>query len=50
MLEKLHIKIVNSWIWFHLYYKHTKQHKNDLDRTRDEIIARRDHFLGKKEI
>jgi len=43
--SKLWTKIVNSWLWFHLYYKHTKQHKKDLKDTYDEVVKRRDKFI-----
>ncbi len=28
--EKIHIYIVNSKLWHHVYYKHTTEHKTNL--------------------
>ena len=39
--------IFNSKIWFHLYYKHTKQHKLDCKLTKDRVLARRRELIGK---
>jgi len=31
--KDLHYKFINSWFWFHVYYKHTKEHKKDIAAT-----------------
>lgn len=46
-LSNLHIKIVNSNFWFHIYYKHTKKHKKDLADTYAEVVAFRKSVINK---
>jgi len=31
--KDLHYKFINSWFWFHIYYKHTKEHKKNIAAT-----------------
>ena len=27
--KNIYIRFLNSWLWFNLYYRHTKQYKNE---------------------
>ena len=47
MYKKLHIKIVNSWLWYHLYYKHTKRHKLELEEVRNNVLKLRKGIIGR---
>jgi hypothetical protein len=33
MFNSLRNRFVNSWVWFHIYYKHTKEHKQNIADT-----------------
>jgi len=39
--------LVNSKLWFHLYYKHTKKHKKEIKDIRDGALKFRKEMLGK---
>ena len=45
---KLPIWIVNSKWWFHLYYKHTKKHKQEMTAIRNRVLKVKKEVLGKK--
>jgi hypothetical protein len=45
LYKDLYYKFLNSHFWFHIYYKHTSQHKNDIKRIQDEILEKRAKFL-----
>jgi len=47
MIRALHNKIVNSRLWYHIYYKHTAQHKAELKKVHDEVLRRRKEIIGK---
>ena len=40
-------KFYNSIIYHHLYYKHTKRHKKDLNKVRNDVMKRRKEIIGK---
>lgn len=39
--------IYNTSWWFHIYYKHTKQHKDDLKRVKESVLAVRKRAIGR---
>jgi len=43
----LPIWLVNSKVWFHLYYKHTKKHKNEMKAIRKGVLRHKREVLGK---
>ncbi len=45
-MKSLYVKVVNSKLWYHMYYKHTKQHKQELASVRQRVLKRRDEILG----
>lgn len=57
MLEKLkeklkeiikiyRIKFYNGSFYYHIYYKHTKKHKADLEAIRQRVLAVRKREIG----
>jgi len=36
-----------DWFWYHVYYKHTKKHKKDMQDTHDRVMKRRLEIIGK---
>ena len=46
MLDKIIIKIVNSNLYFNLYYRWTKQHKHDCAETRKRVLKRKIEILN----
>ena len=47
MIERIKVRIFNSSFWYHVYYKHTRRHKEELAATRARAIKRRDEILVK---
>lgn len=45
--KKMYVKLVNSSVWFNIYYKHTTQHKQDLKETRNRVLEIRKKIIGK---
>lgn len=43
----IHGKIVNSRLWYNVYYKHTKEHKQNLENTYNRALKRRKEIIGK---
>lgn len=39
--------IINSKLYWYLYYKHSKKHKNELKKTYDSVRKRRKEIIGK---
>jgi len=48
-IRQIETKIVNSWVWFHIYYKHTKKHKSDLNRVRAKVMKVRNRALNRND-
>ena len=52
--QKFYIRIVNSKLWYMMYYRYTKKHKQDLKEVRERVLARKEGILKahklKKEI
>lgn len=46
IFEKYYIKLINSNFWYHVYYKHTKQHKKDLQDTYNRSIKLRQEMIA----
>lgn len=36
----------NSWLYFHLWYKHTKKHKEELEKITKEVLKVRKKAIG----
>jgi len=47
-IKRVYHAIVNSKIWFHLYYKHTKEWKKLLSDVESRAIASRKRALKEK--
>lgn len=45
--RKLHLKVVNSSFWYHIYYKHTTKHKTDLEKVREGVLRVRKESIGR---
>jgi len=39
--------IVDSKLYWHLYYKHSKKHKDELKKIRESVLQRRREIIGK---
>lgn len=39
--------LVNSSLWYHLYYKHTKEHKKDRKETTNRVLEIRKKAIGR---
>jgi len=39
--------IIDSKIYYHIYYKHTTKHKKDLEDTYNRVMKTRKEILGK---
>jgi hypothetical protein len=46
-LKIMAVKFLNSWLWFNLYYRHTKKHKSDYTKTRDAVLKKRKEIIGR---
>ena len=40
-------RIINSKIYYHIYYKHTTKHKKDLEDIYNRVMKTRKRILGK---
>jgi uncharacterized protein (UPF0248 family) len=49
-INKILYYILNSHFWYHVYYKHTNAHKNELKRIRDDVIERMPSSIKEKYI
>jgi hypothetical protein len=47
LYDKLLIKVVNSALYYHLYYKHTRKHKRELKAVYDGVMKRRKEIIGR---
>ena len=46
-ISKIEIYIYNTSFWYHIYYKHTSEHKKDLQDTYDRVINEKMRIIGK---
>ena len=47
-LELVAVKMFNSWLYFHLFYKHTKRHKEEMRAIKARVLKRKKEILGGK--
>lgn len=47
ILRLLPQRLLNSFFYHNVYYKHTRKHKKDLKDTRDRVLAVRKKAIGK---
>ena len=40
-------RFYNSSFWYHIYYKHTKKHKEELAAVRKGVLDRRKEIIGR---
>ena len=40
-------RFFNSWLWFNIYYHHTKQHKDELKTIKEGILRTKNKVLNK---
>ena len=46
-MTSLKTRLYNSYLWYQIYYKHTKKHKREIKRTYDDVMKRRKELIGK---
>ena len=39
-------KLYQTSFWHHVYYKHTKKHKREMQETQDRVLKLRKSILG----
>ena len=47
LLRFIYINIIDSHLWYHLYYKHTAKHKKECKDTKDRVLEIRMKTIGK---
>ena len=46
-MNKILIKLCNSAFYYHIYYKHTKKHKQELKDVYNSVMNERMKIIGK---
>jgi hypothetical protein len=41
-------RVVNSWIWFHVYYKHTKEYKKEVKDATERVVKIKEKALKRR--
>ena len=47
--EEMYWKIINSSFWYNIYYKNTKEHKKEINDTRNRVLRIRSEILNKRQ-
>ena len=48
ILKNIYNRFLNSWLWFNIYYRHTKQHKNELKEIKEGVLRVKNKVLSSK--